>query len=95
MLVLTEKATEVIRTLIESPDTPDESGLRISSPPGAEDTKNLKVTWAEGPEEGDHVIEEDGARVLLEADAKRVLDDKVLDARVDQGGGVQFLVKDQ
>ena len=43
----------------------------------------------------DQVLEEDGARVFLEETAAVTLDDKVLDATVDEGGGVQFSIAPQ
>jgi iron-sulfur cluster assembly protein len=38
------------------------------------------------------VVEEDGARVFLEENAAVTLDDKILDAQVDDAGGVQFTI---
>jgi iron-sulfur cluster assembly protein len=38
------------------------------------------------------VAEQSGARVFMDAPVAAVLDDKVLDARVDEDGAVQFLI---
>ena len=46
----------------------------------------------DAPLPGDRVLEEDGARVFLEQNAAGTLDDKVLDAHVDEAGGVEFTV---
>lgn len=47
----------------------------------------------EAPQPGDQVLEEEaGARVFLEETAAVTLDDKVLDAQIDQSGGVQFTI---
>ena len=92
MLVLTEKATDVIRAIVNRPELPGDAGLRISE---AESAQGLAVTAAETPEEGDAVIEQSGARVFLESGAATALDDKVLDATVDSGGGVQFSIAPQ
>jgi iron-sulfur cluster assembly protein len=93
MLTLTENATSVIKTITESPETPDGGGLRISQ----DDPENtdLAVTAVERPHPGDQVLEEQGARVFLEETAAETLDDKVLDAQVDQAGGVQFSLAQQ
>ena len=49
----------------------------------------------EAPQPGDQVLEEAGARVFLEETAAETLDDKVLDAQVDENGGVQFSITPQ
>lgn len=46
-------------------------------------------------EPGDSVVESAGAKVYLEQTAVAPLDDKVLDAAVDQAGGVQFQLGQQ
>jgi Fe-S cluster assembly iron-binding protein IscA len=46
------------------------------------------------PAEDDEVIEERGARVFLEPEAASLLDDKVLDASVDENQ-VAFTIADQ
>jgi iron-sulfur cluster assembly protein len=79
MLTLTDSAVSAIRTLTSQPELPEDTGLRIM----AQD------------EGGDQVIEEDGARVFLEANAAAALDDKALDAQVDDEGTVAFTVAQQ
>jgi iron-sulfur cluster assembly protein len=92
MLAVTENATSVIQQLTDRPELPDGAGLRIAS---TEDASNLTVAPAGAPEEGDEVVEKGGARVFLESEAAAILDDKVLDARVNDAGGVEFLVAAQ
>jgi iron-sulfur cluster assembly protein len=92
VLAVTENATSVIQQLTDTPELPDGAGLRIASSP---EPPNLTVTPAGAPEEGDQVVENDGARVFLESEAATILDDKVLDARVNDAGGVEFLVAAQ
>lgn len=43
-----------------------------------------------GPEDGDAVVESNGARVFIEARIAPVLDDKALDVESDGTGDVQF-----
>jgi iron-sulfur cluster assembly protein len=91
MLVLTEAAAEVVKSVTSTPQAPDGAGLRIaSSTPEPESPGALQVTATAGPGENDQVIEAAGARVFLEPQAAVYLDDKVLDAQVDEQGNAHF-----
>lgn len=90
MLALTDNATSVIRALADNAQLPDASGLRIAM--AGDGGGGLTISTAGTPEAGDQVVEDQGARVFLEPDAAQVLDDKVLDAAVNEQGQVQFLV---
>ena len=89
MLTLTENASAVIKNINESQEQPEGSGLRIVQQ-GEGQQAELALSAATSPEPGDKVVEEQGARVFLEETAAETLDDKVLDAQVDESGGVQF-----
>ena len=93
MLTLTENASTVVRTLVDQTGAADQAGLRISQ--DAPDSPALHVIPTEAPQPGDQVVEEDGARVFLEEVAAVTLDDKILDAQVDDRGGVQFTIAPQ
>lgn len=87
MLTLTENATTAVKNLVA--DLPaDTAGLRISE--AADPDQGYALSLASGPEDGDTVVEEAGARVFVDTVAKVQLDDRVLDARVDDQGGVGF-----
>ncbi|MDZ5620232.1 Fe-S cluster assembly protein HesB [Nocardioides bizhenqiangii] len=86
MLTLTENACSIVKRYTDHPETPDDAGLRITSTPEAQ----LAVTAADEPVAGDHLVEQDGARVYLDPVAAQQLDDKVLDAGVDETGNIQF-----
>ena len=90
MLTLTENASTVVKALVDQTDGNQEGGLRISQ--DAADSPALHVIPSESPQPGDQVLEEDGARVFLEETAATTLDDKILDAQVDDNGGVQFTI---
>ena len=92
MLAVTANAVSVICQLTDRPELPDGAGLRIAS---TEQDPNLTVSPAGTPEAGDQLVESEGARVFLEPEAAAMLDDKVLDARVNDSGGVEFLVANQ
>ena len=55
---------------------------------------NFQLSVVPVPAEDDEVIEEHGARVFLEPDAASLLDDKVLDATLEQNK-VAFTIADQ
>jgi iron-sulfur cluster assembly protein len=89
MLVLTEAAAEVVKSVTETPQAPDGTGLRITqSGPGS--TSSLELAAAAQPGDNDQVVEAAGARVFLDPLAAAYLDDKVLDAEVDAQGKVHF-----
>jgi Fe-S cluster assembly iron-binding protein IscA len=92
VLTLTENASTVVKTLVDQQD-PAVGGLRISQ--DAPDSPALHVIPTSEPQPGDQVLEESGAKVFLEETAATTLDDKVLDAQVDDRGGVQFTITPQ
>ena len=89
MLTLTENASTVVKSIVEQSGS-NEVGLRISQ--DAVDSPALHVVPTEAPEAGDQVLEDGGARVFLEETAAVTLDDKILDAQVDEEGGVEFTI---
>jgi iron-sulfur cluster assembly protein len=89
VLTLTENASTVVKTLTDQSGGHD-AGLRISQ--DTPDSPALHVIPSQAPMPGDQVVEEDGARVFLEENAAVTLDDKILDAQVDDAGGVQFTI---
>ena len=86
MLTLTENASTIVKRYTDHPDTPADAGLRITSTAEAE----LAVTTADEPVAGDQLVEQDGAKVYLDPTAAQQLDDKVLDAGIDDAGNIQF-----
>jgi Fe-S cluster assembly iron-binding protein IscA len=93
VLTLTENATLVIKSITGADGAPEGAGVRISQDNPAD--PSLAVTTTESPLPGDQVVEEGGARVFLEPNAAGTLDDKILDASVDDKGGVEFLLVPQ
>jgi Fe-S cluster assembly iron-binding protein IscA len=93
VLTLTENATHVVKSITEQSTDEAGAGLRISTQ-GASPGE-MALAPATAPEPGDQVVEDAGARLFLEEAAPTVLDDKVLDAVVDEQGGVQFAVAPQ
>jgi iron-sulfur cluster assembly protein len=93
MLVLSESASTAIRNMVDHPERADVTGVRIVGEEGG--SGRLSVSTAVVPAEGDQVIEDKGAVVFLEHGAAEVLDDKVLDASVDEQGRISFLIGSQ
>jgi iron-sulfur cluster assembly protein len=90
MLTLTENASTIVKTLAAQVPGSEDTGLRISST--NEEHTAFSVGVAEAPEPMDLVVESEGARVFLEPGAAVALDDKVLDATLDDRGAVSFAI---
>lgn len=89
-LTLTPAASTVVKTLVsQSPDVED-GGLRIEA--DGETGTDFAVGITAASEPTDTVIENDGAKVFLGQNAAPILDDKVLDAQVDDAGAVRFAI---
>lgn len=91
MLAVTQNAVAVIRDLTSQDTTPEGSGLRIATDAQA---GALMLSLAPQPEAGDQVVDAAGARLFLDAGAVTILDDKALDAVVDDAGSVEFAVSE-
>jgi len=94
MLTLTENANTIAATIVAQQSTTPDAGLRIHSS-GTEAEPRFAVTIAPTPEPGDAVIGDDDLRIFLEQAAAEALDDKVLDAAVDEQGAVSFTLLPQ
>ena len=93
MLVLTEAAAEVVRSVTSPPQAPAGADLRIaSSVSEPQNADALQVSAAAGRGENDQVIEAAGARVFLEPQAAAYLEDKVLDGQLDEQGKAHFFL---
>jgi len=94
LLALTDSAVEAVKNIVSSSDEASETGgLRMVAEQAGMQT-NLQLSVVPLPAEDDEVIEEQGARVFLEPEAASLLDDKVLDASVEQDQ-VAFTIADQ
>ena len=93
MLTLTDGAVSAIRSLTSQPELPLQTGLRIAAQ--GEGEASLQLALVDGPVAGDQVVEEAGARVFVEPVAAAVLEDKALDAEMNEQGSVAFSVCDQ
>ncbi|MGH3492745.1 MAG: hypothetical protein ACRDRL_23815 [Sciscionella sp.] len=99
MLALTNTALEVVKAVTSVDEAPEGAGLRIAtSEDGADNPEEagLEISVAAAPFENDQVLTgEGGAVIFLEQRAGRYLQDKVLDAQVDEQGQASFAVGEQ
>jgi Fe-S cluster assembly iron-binding protein IscA len=94
MLTVTENARAIVKEITAS--SPSEvTALRISVEGAPESAPSFAMSAVAAAEPGDQTLEEGGATIHLDPNAAQQLDDKVLDAAVDQAGGVQFSIAPQ
>jgi iron-sulfur cluster assembly protein len=94
VLTLTPTAVEAVRQLVASAPVDDAGGLRISAGETTAAGTALQISLVDTPEAADEAVDEEGAHVYLEPNVAQFLDDKVLDAQVDEGR-VSFAVREQ
>ncbi len=87
MLTLTENASTIVRDITTQPGLAESAGLRITADG---DASSFAIAPAEEPQPDDRVVEQSGATVFLDEQAAQLLDDKILDAAVDDQGQVEF-----
>jgi iron-sulfur cluster assembly protein len=89
VLALTPTAADAIHAILDAPGMPESAGIRIAPQELTDNgagatTAGLEIALVEGPADGDEVVDESGARVFLDEAIASLLDDKVLDASVEQ-----------
>jgi iron-sulfur cluster assembly protein len=95
VLTITHEAAEAIDAVVHSaPNASDGAGLRIARGVTPEGQEGLELSVTAGPAPDDAVVPAEGTPVYLESEAAALLDDKVLDARIDDGQ-VGFLLREQ
>ena len=94
MLTLTETASDAIRRLVDDTPQADVGGMRIAPGPSHPEGTALELSLVEAPEPEDETVEDAGATVYLEEHIAPFLDDKVLDAQVEEGQ-VTFVIRDE
>jgi iron-sulfur cluster assembly protein len=94
LLALTDNAVQAVRQILSSKEeVPETGGLRMVAEQTGERV-NFELSVVPLPAEDDEVIDEEGARVFLEPEAASFLDDKMLDATVEQDR-VAFTIAEQ
>ena len=88
MLTLTDNARTAVHDLQTQAGVPEGGGLRIAE--SADQAGSFELALVPAPQPDDTVVEDGGARVFVDAVSSVQLDDRVLDARVDDDGGIGF-----
>ena len=94
MLTLTDQAVTAIRNLTARAGLPPETGLRIA-PEEDGTARGLALSLADAPQAGDQVIEAADVHVFVQPEASVVLEDKALDAQINEDGEVSFTLQSQ
>ena len=94
MLALTDSAVEAVKNIVSSSEEVAETGGLRMVAERAGTQANFQLSVVPLPAEDDEVIEDQGARVFLEPEAASLLDDKILDASIEQDQ-VAFTIADQ
>lgn len=96
MLTITETASALIRGFVEANGGPTAT-MRIAAlpvEPSANGTRGLGLQLVLHPEGGDEVVEAPGggAHILVDPQVASLLDDKTLDAAVDESGSASLVL---
>jgi iron-sulfur cluster assembly protein len=94
MLALSDQARKVIKGIVEEGELGPQGGLRITAANESNGDTALEFELAESPVEGDEVLSEGGATVLLDEVAAAVLADKTLDVE-EHGDHFHFSLGEQ
>ena len=94
MLTISPDAEQALDAMVTAGNAPEGAGLRISQGVGADGQPAIGLSVAPAPEVGDEVVEEANVPVFLAADVVPLLDDKVLDARL-EGDQITFRIGEQ
>jgi iron-sulfur cluster assembly protein len=93
VLTLTDTAAEAVRQIAAGSGLEPEPGLRISPGEPVPEGTPLEIGLAGAPAPTDQTIDENGARVYVDAPVAEALGDKVLDAQV-EGDQIRFALLD-
>lgn len=94
MVLMTEQAVEVIRSIVADSEIGPKGGLRISGANEGNGDAALEFELAPEPRDGDKVVSEGGAVVFLDTAAAAVLADKTLDVHA-HGDHFHFSLDEQ
>lgn len=90
MLTMTPSAAELVNHAREEQGLPDHFCLRVFAAPSQDGTP-VKLSFTEGPAEGDAVAETQGNRVFVSAELAEPLSDAVMDTtETPEGVGLVF-----
>ncbi|HEX2129901.1 MAG TPA: hypothetical protein VHF58_11870 [Solirubrobacterales bacterium] len=92
MLALTQGAADAVERIVTETEAPDGAVLRITSRTesdnGAGAERELEMALVTEPQEEDVLVE--GIPIAVEPSTLEFLDDKILDAEIEEEGGFHF-----
>jgi len=94
VLALTDQAASIVTAIVTNQSEAETAGLRIHQADKTEASQEaaFAIQIVPQPEETDTVVSSEGSPVYLDELVADELDDKILDAAVDEQGGVSFQV---
>jgi iron-sulfur cluster assembly protein len=95
LLAISDGADKVIKQVVSSAQIPDEGAIRISAQPIDDEGVSLELSLVTSPEQGDAIVEQEGANVFGEQTVALLLDDKTLVAAVVEAGQVSLSIVEQ
>jgi Fe-S cluster assembly iron-binding protein IscA len=95
MMLLTSSAAQLVQNITSAQSAPDGAGLRIAPAAGGEQPGAMELRVMTEPAAEDQVVSTDEARIFLSPEAAGYLDDKVLDAGLDDNGNPAFVLAEQ
>jgi len=93
VIAISEEALSVISRVTGHPMLERRSGVRIAPPSGGGRGRGLEVHAVNGPAAGDRLVERAGGRLYLSPEAADRVDGCELDARLEPGDRVQFVLR--
>ena len=95
MLILTPAAIAAVGTLLQDPDIPEGCSLRLQGGVNAEGRSGIGIAIVAEPEDDDQLLPAaDAGDILVAPEVVELLDDQVLDARI-EGENVAFMIHPQ
>lgn len=86
MLTISPDAAQAVKQVVNSAEAGQNGGIRLSLKPVDEQQAKLELSLATNPEPGDTQVEQEGANVYLDEQVASFLDDKILDAKIEDEG---------
>jgi iron-sulfur cluster assembly protein len=94
LLTITENAEQALDAVAAAENAPEGAGVRISQGVGADGQPAVGLALVPGPQPGDAVVDQANTPVFLAAEVAEMMDDKILDARV-EGDQIAFRLAEQ
>lgn len=95
MLQLTPPAAALLRDTRDQQDVPGDYSIRISAQPDEEGELRIDLSYAEEPEEGDEIVEQEDLKLYVAQEVVEPLAGHVLGVGETPDGGRQLVIRPQ